>query len=168
MAKRVFYSFHYDADNWRVSQVRNMGAIEDNPPALDNDWEQIKKGGEPAIKRWIDNQLSGRSCTVVMIGAGTAKRKWIDYEIEKSWNDGKGVVGVHIHNLLDRFGMQSAKGTNPFAHFTMNRSKSVALSSLVQTYDPPFMESKKVYTYIALNLETWIDEAVQIRKNWGN
>lgn len=35
MARRVFYSFHYVPDNWRVSQVRNIGAIEDNKPAKD-------------------------------------------------------------------------------------------------------------------------------------
>lgn len=28
MARRVFTSFHYVPDNWRASQVRNMGKIE--------------------------------------------------------------------------------------------------------------------------------------------
>ena len=28
MARRVFFSFHYKADNWRASQVRNMGEAE--------------------------------------------------------------------------------------------------------------------------------------------
>ena len=71
MARKVFYSFHYVPDNWRVSQVRNIGAIEDNKPAKDNDWETITKGGDKAIEKWIDNQMSGRSCVVVLIGSGT-------------------------------------------------------------------------------------------------
>ena len=25
MTRRVFYSFHYDADNWRAAMVRNIG-----------------------------------------------------------------------------------------------------------------------------------------------
>lgn len=25
MAPRAFYSFHYKSDNWRASQIRNMG-----------------------------------------------------------------------------------------------------------------------------------------------
>ena len=30
MAKRqVFFSFHYDNDNWRAGQVRNMGKMEE-------------------------------------------------------------------------------------------------------------------------------------------
>ena len=45
MARRTFYSFHHKPDNWRASQVRNMGVIEGNRPVSDNDWEQIKKGG---------------------------------------------------------------------------------------------------------------------------
>src|SRR5687768_424677 len=92
MARHAFYSFHYKPDCFRVSQVRNIGMIDANCPAHDNEWEQIKRGGPAAIQRWIDSQLNGRSCTVVMIGSETAGRKWIDYEIEKSWNEGKGVV----------------------------------------------------------------------------
>src|SRR5690242_10617103 len=105
MPKRnVFYSFHYEPDNWRASQVRNMGVIDGNEPAKDNDWEQIKRGGDAAIQRWIDAQLNGKSCAIVLIGSGTAKRKWIDYEIGAAWNNGKGLLGIHIHNLKDRLG----------------------------------------------------------------
>lgn len=50
MARKVFYSFHYIPDCWRVSQIRNIGAIEDNKPASDNDWEEVKKGGDSGIK----------------------------------------------------------------------------------------------------------------------
>ena len=67
MARRVFCSFHYAPDNWRASQVRNIGVIEGNRPATDNDWESITRGGDKAIKRWIADQLSGRSCTVVLV-----------------------------------------------------------------------------------------------------
>jgi hypothetical protein len=31
MAKKCFLSFHYKPDNWRVSQVRQIGAIEEQP-----------------------------------------------------------------------------------------------------------------------------------------
>ena len=162
MARRAFYSFHYEPDNWRASQVRNIGAIEGNSPASDNDWETVTKGGEAAIQRWIDNQLSGRGCTIVLIGAATAGRKWVNYEIGKSWNDGKGVLGVYIHRLKDRFGQQSAKGTNPFDGFTMERDKS-KLSSIVKVYDPAYWESTDVYNYIATNLAAWVEDAIATR-----
>src|SRR5260370_41162731 len=44
MARKVFFSFHYKADSWRTSQVRNIGAIEGNAPVADNDWESMTKG----------------------------------------------------------------------------------------------------------------------------
>ena len=35
-------------DNWRASQVRNMGVVEGSPAATDNDWEAVKRGGDAA------------------------------------------------------------------------------------------------------------------------
>ncbi|MDR1324300.1 MAG: TIR domain-containing protein [Candidatus Margulisbacteria bacterium] len=165
MARKVFYSFHYIPDVWRVSQIRNIGTIEENKPASDNDWESVKKGGDAVIQNWINNQLGGRSCTIVLIGADTAGRKWIDYEITKSWNDGKGVFGIYIHNLKDRNGNQSSKGQNPFDGLNMNRDNR-KLSSIVKTYDPPYSVSTNVYDYISNNLENWIEEAIRIRNNY--
>lgn len=167
MPKRsAFFSFHYEPDNWRASQVRNIGVVEGNPPARDNDWEAIKKGGERAIQNWIDAQLKGRSCTIVLIGQNTAKRKWIDYEIENSWNSNKGVLGIHIHNLKDRFGYQSSKGQNPFSHFTMNRD-GTSLANIVPVYDPPYWDSQQVYRHIAANLSSWIENAISVRNSYG-
>lgn len=86
MARRVFYSFHYKPDCTRVAKVRNMGVVEGNKPASDNDWEEITSGGDAAIEKWIDEQLDGKSCNVVLIGEKTAGRKWINYEIKSAWN----------------------------------------------------------------------------------
>lgn len=85
MTRRAFYSFHYQPDNWRAAQVRSMGVIEGNKPASDNDWEDVKAGGDSAIQKWIDGQLSGKTVAIVLIGQNTAGRKWINYEIEKAW-----------------------------------------------------------------------------------
>lgn len=162
MARKAFYSFHYKPDNWRASQVRNMGVVEGNKPAADNDWEAVKKGGDAAIQAWIDGQLHGRSVAVVLIGAETAGRKWINYEIAKAWNDGKGVLGIYVHNLKDSAGEQTIKGANPFEEFTLNESKK-RLSSIVKAYDPPYSTSTNVYKHINDNLATWIEEAIAIR-----
>ncbi len=165
MARRVFYSCHYLPDAWRTSQVRNIGAIDGSKPASDNDWETVKKGGDKAIQRWIDDQLNGRSCTVVLIGKDTANRKWINYEIEKSWNDKKGLVGIYVHNLKDSSQSQSTRGSNPFDYMTMKRDNA-KMSSLVKAYNPPYTVSKLVYDYISQNIAAWIDEAVKIRDNY--
>jgi len=163
MARKVFYSFHYIPDAWRTSQVRNIGKIEGNKPASDNDWETVKKGGDNAIKKWIDDQLDGRSCTIVLIGSKTAGRKWINYEIEKSWSDCKGVFGIYIHNLKDENGKQSTKGDNPFSEFKIN---GTSMSSIVKAYDPPYSDSKDVYAHIGDNIEKWIEDAISIRNKY--
>jgi len=160
MARRAFYSFHYKPDNWRASQVRNMGVVEGNRPASDNDWETIKKGGDTAIKKWIDGQLSGKSSAIVLIGEKTAGRKWIKYEIKKAWEDGKGVLGIYVHNLKDKDGNQSTKGSNPFSAYKIGDK---IMSNLVMAYDPPYSTSKNVYDYIKKNLAGWIEEAIEIR-----
>ena len=41
------------------------------------DFEEIKKQGDEAIKRWINSQLDGTSVTVVLIGAETYSRRWV-------------------------------------------------------------------------------------------
>ncbi len=163
MARKTFYSFHYVPDNWRVSQIRNIGVVEGNPPVSDHDWESIKNGGEAAVQKWIDDQLAGRTCTVVLIGSETANRKWIDYEIKKSWADKKGILGINIHNLKNAAGIQSTKGANPFSGFTYGSDKK-PLTTIVKTYDPPYTDSKLVYDHISKNIAQWIEDAVAARK----
>ena len=43
MARRSFFSFHYEPDASRAAQVRNMGMVDGNNPVSDNDWETITK-----------------------------------------------------------------------------------------------------------------------------
>jgi len=162
MARRVFYSFHYKPDVFRVSQVRNIGSIEANRPATDNDWETIKSGKDSAIKRWITEQMKGRSCTVVLVGQNTANRKWINHEIIKSWDEGMGVVGIRIHGLKNPDGYISKMGKNPFDYIGYGNTGK-KLSSIVKCYNPAGSNSKERYAWIAKHLENAIEEAIRIR-----
>ena len=162
MARKVFFSFHYQQDAWRASQVRNIGVVEGNASATDNKWEEVKRGGDAAIRRWIDEQLTGRSCTVVLVGAETADRQWVRYEIEKSWNDGnKGVLGIRIHRLLDHSQHSATADSNPFDRFTLKNGGK--LSASMKLYDPPYTSSADVYAYISQNIGQWIEAAIASR-----
>jgi len=163
MARRVFTSFHYKPDNWRASQIRNMGKLEGNSVATTNKWEEVTNGGSKAIEGWIDDNMSGKSCVVVFVGENTAGRKWINYEIEKAWNEGRGIFGIYVHNLKDSNGNQSSQGNNPFDEFSVNGKK---LSSIVKCYNPPFATSTYVYDHIKENLEDWIEKAIEIRNKY--
>ena len=164
MARKCFYSFHYIPDNWRVSKIRNIGTVEGNKPASDNDWEKVTGGGDKKIKEWITGQMKGRTCAVILAGSNTANRKWINYEIKESWDDGMGVVVIHIHNLTNVLGKQSSKGTNPLYYVT-HEPTGKRLSVIASAYDPPRSTSKGVYSYISDHIEDWVEEAIQIRND---
>ncbi|MEJ3652526.1 TIR domain-containing protein [Actinomycetes bacterium KLBMP 9759] len=161
VARRVFYSFHYDLDNWRVQTVRNINSIEPQPKLSSNDWETVWRQGDRAVEAWIARQMQGKSCVVVLIGSQTASRRWVRHEIIKGWNDKRGVVGIHIHNLKDSSGRQASKGVNPFDSITLDDGSP--LSGRVQCYDPPYSDSASVYAHIAGNIEAWTEAASSAR-----
>ena len=134
-----------------------MGLVEGNTPVSDNDWETVTQDGDSEIRKWIDDQMSGRSCVIVLIGSRTSGRKWIKYEIEKAWNDGKGLLGIHIHNLKDQNENQASEGSNPFYSVIVNGKR---LSSMVSVYDPPYKLSANVYDYIAKHIADWVEDAI--------
>jgi hypothetical protein len=141
-----------------------MGLVGGNQPCSDNDWEKLTKGGDEAIKKWINEQLKGRSCAIVLIGQNTAGRKWINYEISAAWNEGMGVVGVYVHRLKDLDAQQSRMGSNPFDHLTF-KSSGKKLSTIVRAHNPLHTDSKDVYAYIKKHLPNWIEEAIEVRNN---
>ena len=111
MARSVFYSFHYQNDISRVMIVRNRwvtygGQIVSG--IIDHaEFEELKRTGDRAIKNWINGQLHGTSATVVLIGAETLNRPYVQYEICQSINKGNALIGVYINNLKDLSGNTS-------------------------------------------------------------
>lgn len=159
MKRKVFYSFHFDNDVLRVQQIRNIGAIEGNQPVSKNKWEQIKRSGDTATKNWIAKTMSNKSCVIVLVGEETADSEWVQYEIKKAWNDGKGLFGIYIHNIkCPRTGF-SSKGKNPFEIFKLNNGKK--LSNIVSCYNPT---PSNAYNHIKSNITSWIEESIRIRK----
>lgn len=159
--RHIFYSFHYAIDNWRVQTVRNMGVIDGTQALSANKWEELKRSGDENVKKWIDENLKHRSCTVVLIGEKTASRRWVKYEIEKSWELGKGVIGIYIHKLKDKNGHKSRKGRNPFIGIKIN---GVDLSRIVPLYDPQDTPDCSAYNNIRNNLLDWVEEGIIIRQ----
>jgi hypothetical protein len=139
MARRAFFSFHYERDVRRAGQVRNSWVTKDRESAGFWDaaaWEEVKKKGENAIEKWIDDQLNGTSVTVVLIGAQTSECKYVGYEIKKSHEKGNGILGICIHNLKDSNGNRDARGANPLANWQIQQDgRNVLLSEIYPSYD---------------------------------
>jgi hypothetical protein len=120
MARRVFFSFHYQKDIFRVNQVRmsNIVGWEAASAAGFHDaslWEEAKRKGDAAVKALINSGLNNTSVTVVLIGSETASRKYVTYEVEKSIERGNGLLGIYIHQLKDISGLTSLQGSIPEA-----------------------------------------------------
>lgn len=100
MARRVFFSFHYD-DIMNANIVRMSGQFK---PTADTGfydaslWEEAKTKGDPAIKKLIDAGLNNTGVTCVLLGKETSARKWCRYEVDKSLEDGKGILGIYLPN----------------------------------------------------------------------
>lgn len=147
MARKVFFSFHFDDDNWRAGQVRNMGVLEGEKQVLGNKWEDVKSKSDYSIKQWIEDNLNDKSCIVVLIGKKTSERKWVKYEIERAKELGKAICGVYIHKLEDRLGNQSSKGLNPLPYN-------------VPTFESKYTLSKYVYDDIKENIADLVEKAI--------
>jgi hypothetical protein len=157
MAKSVFYSFHYDRDNWRVQQVMNMNLLEGQPLLNSQDWESVKRGGKVAIEKWIADQMAYTKAVVVLVGAETSTREWVDYEIRKAWGEKRPLVGIRIHGLLDAGGQSDYVGADPFAGVLLQNGRTIA--DYVTLHSPAGQTSKDVYADIKANIATWVDNA---------
>lgn len=114
----VFFSFHYQRDIMRVQQIRNHYITKLGYQAagyFDGSLSELAKTeGKAAVKRAINKGLPGSSVTCVLIGNETYTRHWVDYEIFRSIELGKGVIGIRIHQLKDPKTGSDIAGPNPF------------------------------------------------------
>ncbi len=160
MARRTFFSFHYAADCWRASQIKNSWVTHKDRESAgffnSVEWEEVKKKDDAAIERWIDKQLEGTSVTVVLIGSNTADRKWIQYEIKSSYKRGNGMLGIYVHNQANSKGQTATKGRNPFddLFITQINGTRTYLSSMYQTYDWVLNDGYH-------NMGSWIEAAAK-------
>jgi len=119
MARKVFFSFHYDdVADFRVNVVRNSGIIKhkgNTATFIDQSlWESARLKSQKALQELIDNGLNGCGVTALLIGNSTAERDWVRYEIVKSFIEGKGLLAIHLNRIRSRAtGKISSKGVNP-------------------------------------------------------
>jgi|TARA_B110000503_G_scaffold140875_1_gene232917 hypothetical protein len=152
--RKIFYSFHFANDVMRVQQVRNMGVVEGNTPVSPNAWEEVKRKGQAAIETWINDNMAGKSCVIVLIGTDTHKRPWVDYEIKKALKDEKAILGIYVHNINCPNNGKCTKGRNPFDGITFKRGETVIVPKV---YDP---KASDAYNDIANNLSSLVEVAI--------
>ena len=119
MAKRVFFSFHYeDVKTFRANVVRKHDMTKESRADAGffdaSIWEDAKKHGDSAVKKLIDTNLENTTITCALIGTDTWIRRWVRYEILKSYDRGNKLLGVHINSVADKNQQTFLLGKNIF------------------------------------------------------
>ncbi|MEW8293443.1 MAG: TIR domain-containing protein [Candidatus Thiodiazotropha sp.] len=165
--RTVFFSFRFE-DVFKVNQVRKSGSFSGARRAGFKDhaeYKKIAKGGDTAVKRWIDNQMKGCSVTCVLIGRSTFRSKWVNYEIQQSISNRMGLLGIYIHKLSDPNKPQDTGFFNPPNPLEKH---TISVKGLLGISHHPACDVYKTYTWetgflgsIGNNLGDWIEDAAR-------
>jgi len=159
MARNVYFSFHYQRDIQRVQIVRNAWVCyPSNRKAGYFDrglWEEAQTKGARAIESLINDGMRDTGVTVVLIGAETSNRRWVNYEIEQSILLKKGLLGIRIHQLAPLQLRTDYPGSNPFDAYSPYSFSSIRTAYQVPIYD--WVNDRGYY-----NLGNWVEQAARL------
>ncbi len=116
MARKTFFSFHYQPDVSRAFVVRNAWVTQGREDAgfFDSSVFEAKKRESPdALKRFLREGIDGTSVTCVLYGTQTAWRPWVRYELVRSFIHGSGIFAIDIHDIQNLQRQTEAAGPNP-------------------------------------------------------
>lgn len=132
--RNVYFSFHYkDVEDFRANVVRNSGKFRKSGDLFRDAsiWEEAEEKKVSALKTLVCDELRGTSVTCVLIGTETYSRRWVRYEIAKSFELKKGQLGVGINWIKGKNGfIKLLPGENPFKYLgckISNDGKTVEL-----------------------------------------
>lgn len=119
MARRTFFSFHYQPDCWRAWNARNSWVVTGKREAqgfFDSSvFEASKKESDEALKRFLREGMANTSVTCVLAGTDTWTRRWVRYEIARGLLKGNGLLTVDIHGIKNKNQQTSSQGADPLS-----------------------------------------------------
>ena len=131
MARRTFFSFHYEPDVWRAFNVRNSWVVTDDQEDrgfFDSSvFEATKRESEDALKQFLRKGLDNTSVTCVLTGSQTWQRRWVRYEIARSVIKGNGLLTVHIHKIENQQKETATKGADPLSNMGLYKANGKIL-----------------------------------------
>lgn len=117
MARRTFFSFHYKTDVQRAFIVKNAWVTRDRQDAgfFDSSaFEEAERTDSAALKRFLIGEMKGSSVVCALVGAETALRRWVRFEIQRAIWDERGLMAVRVHSINNFDVKPSVAGPNPF------------------------------------------------------
>jgi MTH538 TIR-like domain (DUF1863) len=105
--RKIFVSYHHGGDQWYYNEFSRV--FHDHWETLyDNSLERRIDSDDTryVMQRIRDQYNSGTSCTIVLIGAQTHQRKYVDWEIKATLEKCHGLLGIvlptHSRTLDDK------------------------------------------------------------------
>jgi len=128
VARRTFFSFHYQRDVWRAWNVRNCWVVRDEKVSqgfFDSSvFEKAKKESDDALKSFLRAGLENTSVTCILTGTHTWQRRWVRYEIARSVVKGNGLLTIDIDGVENKDQQISNKGADPLAQMGVYKTDS--------------------------------------------
>lgn len=139
--RKVFVSYHHGNDQAYYNEFSRffhdqLESVFDNSLERQIDSDNV----DYVMQRIRDNHLTGTSCTIVLIGAQTHQRKYVDWEIKATLAKQHGLLGLvlptHILNpagqivVPDRFLDNANSGYAVWAHW--NGMTAERLTQLIE------------------------------------
>jgi hypothetical protein len=149
MVKRVFFSFHYqDVIDFRANVVRQHWQMKPDRESAGffdaSIWGNAKLSGDVGIKRVINSGLEGTSVTCILIGSETYARRWVRYEIMKSFRRGNSILSVHVNPIKGRDQLTKPKGPNPLSYVGVTFSDSGLIATLWEIVNGSWKEYSEI------------------------
>ncbi len=149
MAKRVFFSFYYqDVVDFRANVVRQHWLTKPDREAAGffdaSIWGNAKLSGDLGIKRVINSALDGTTVTCVLVGSETYSRRWVRYEIMKSFRIGNSLLAVHINSIKGRDQLTKQPGPSPLRYLGVTFSESGLTATLWETANGQWREYTEI------------------------
>lgn len=95
--RKVFLSYHHGGDQAYYDEFSRL--FHDQYEAIrDNSLERIIQSDntEYVMRQIRENYINGTSCTIVLIGAQSHERKYLDWEIKATLDKCHGLIGIAL------------------------------------------------------------------------
>lgn len=98
--RRVFVSYHHGGDQAFYDAFSRLfhdtyELVSDTSLERRIDSDDVNY----VLRRIRENYIAGSSCTIVLVGAQTWRRKYVDWEIQATLDKGHGLIGVRLPTL---------------------------------------------------------------------
>lgn len=95
--RKVFVSYHHDKDQ-RFYNDLSLIFSDTYEVFTDNSLDRTVDSKDPdyVLRRIREKNITGSSCTIVLCGAETPNRKYVDWEIKATLDKEHGLIGVNL------------------------------------------------------------------------